>query len=68
MNIRTIFRYIFCKDKTPDYALEICRVQTIKRLKYALSPILRHADAPDTAPPLRLSIGDCRKIKEKVDG
>lgn len=36
-------------------------------LRAAISPIIRHADAPDTAPPLRLSVQDCRKIKESTD-
>lgn len=39
----------------------------IWRQQQALSPIIRHAAAPDTAPPLRLSVQDCREIKRMVE-
>jgi len=32
----------------------------------ALAPILRHAEGPDTAPPLRLSVAETRRIKKEV--
>ena len=38
------------------------------RLRTTLSPILRHADAHEFAPPLRLSVQDCRKIRERING
>lgn len=37
------------------------------RLRAALSPILRHADAHDFAPPLKFSVADCRKIKQYIE-
>lgn len=40
----------------------------VDRLRAALAPILRHAAQPDTAPPLRLSVEDCKKIKERING
>lgn len=40
----------------------------VRRLRAALAPIICHADAPDTAPPLRLSVEDCRKIESEVSG
>lgn len=67
MDICTVLRYIFCKDKGHDFTTEVDRVQEIKRLKYALSPIIRHADAHEFAPPLRLSVQDCKKIKESIN-
>jgi len=39
----------------------------IQRLRAALAPILAHADAPDTAPPLRISVRMARKMKEKIN-
>lgn len=39
----------------------------IARLRSALAPVLIHADAPDTAPPLRLSVGDCKNIKNMAE-
>lgn len=43
-------------------------VESLERRDAALAPILRHADAPDTAPPLRLSVEDCREIASEVSG
>jgi len=40
----------------------------INRLRAALAPILAHADAPDTAPPLRISVRQARKMKETLNG
>ena len=40
----------------------------IARLRRAIAPLLSHAEAHDYAPPIRLSVSDCRDIKEKVDG
>lgn len=37
-------------------------------LRAALAPILAHADNPDTAPPLRISVRQAREMKEKIDG
>ena len=38
------------------------------RLRAALAPILNHADSHDYAPPIRLSVRQCREIKEMVNG
>jgi hypothetical protein len=39
----------------------------IARLRAALAPILAHAEAPDTAPPLRISVRQAREIMEDVE-
>lgn len=39
----------------------------IARLRAALAPILAHADAPDTAPPLRISVRQAREIMEGLE-
>jgi len=41
--------------------------QENKRLRAALAPILAHADNPDTAPPLRISVRQAREIKGQVN-
>lgn len=38
------------------------------RLRAAIAPILYHADAPETAPPLGISVRMAREMKEKVNG
>lgn len=38
------------------------------RLRSALAPLLSHAEAHDYAPPIRMSVRQCREIKEKVNG
>lgn len=51
-------------------AISVLRQDVIKengRMRAALLPILRHADQSGTAPPLRLSVEDCRRIKEMVN-
>lgn len=53
----------FCHQK---YARQIRRENA--RLSAAIAPLLQHALAEDKAPPIRFSVEDCRKIKEKVNG
>lgn len=43
-------------------------IQENVRLRHLLSPIIRHADAHEYAPPISFSVDDCRKIKEKING
>jgi len=38
------------------------------RLRAALAPILAHADAGEVAPPIRFSVGECRRVKREVEG
>ena len=38
------------------------------RLRAALAPIIRHADAHEFAPPISFSVDDCKKIREKING
>lgn len=40
----------------------------IVRLRRVLAPLLSHADAHDYAPPIRMSVRQCREIKEKGNG
>lgn len=48
-------------------ALQLSVWTQIYRQQRAISPILAHADAPDTAPPLRISVSMARETKEKVE-
>lgn len=57
-----------CRYWREDVEKEIAaRDAEIKRLRPALLPILAHADNPDTAPPLRISVRQAREMKEKVN-
>jgi len=48
-----------------DFSLALRRKNRL--LRAALAPILAHADNPDTAPPLRISVRQAREMKEKVN-
>lgn len=43
-------------------------IQENVRLRHFIKPLLSHASAHDYAPPIRLSVRQCREIKEKVNG
>ena len=42
-------------------------IDEVRNLRVTLAPILAHADNPDTAPPLRISVRQAREMKEKVE-